>query len=44
MRRDTFARRVARHWTLLLAVAVIAVAGFTVYRLHGLFALSLIHI
>jgi hypothetical protein len=38
VRRDTFARRVARHWTLLLAVAVIAVAGFTVYRLHGLFA------
>lgn len=27
----------ARRWTLLVAVVVIAVAGFTVYRLHGIF-------
>lgn len=38
MHRDGFTRRLARHWPLLLAVVVIAVAGFAVYRLHGLFA------
>lgn len=27
----------ARRWTVLVAVVVIAVAGFAVYRLHGIF-------
>lgn len=27
----------ARRWTVLVAVVVIAVAGFSVYRLHGIF-------
>lgn len=27
----------ARRWTILVAVVVIAVAGFCVYRLHGIF-------
>ena len=30
--------RLARNWMLLVAVVVIAVSGFTVYRLHGRFA------
>lgn len=38
MQRTSIGRRFGRRWTLLVAVAVIAVAGFTVYRLHGIFA------
>jgi hypothetical protein len=30
-------RLVARQWMLLVAVLVVAVAGFCVYRLHGIF-------
>ena len=30
-------RVVARPWMLLAAVLVVAVAGFCVYRLHGIF-------
>jgi flagellar basal body-associated protein FliL len=30
-------RLVGRNWILLVAVVVIAVAGFAVYRLHGMF-------
>jgi hypothetical protein len=29
-------RLVARQWMLLVAVLVVAVAGFCVYRLHGI--------
>ncbi|BBX67526.1 MmpS family transport accessory protein [Mycolicibacterium psychrotolerans] len=38
MQRVSIARRLGRRWTLVLAVVVIAVAGFTVYRLRGIFA------
>jgi hypothetical protein len=38
MQRVSFARRLGRRWMLLVAVVVIAVAGFAVYRLHGIFA------
>jgi MmpS family membrane protein len=38
MQRVSISRRLIQRWTLLVAVAVIAVAGFTVYRLHGIFA------
>jgi hypothetical protein len=38
MQRVSIARRLSRRWMLLVAVAVIAVAGFAVYRLHGIFA------
>ncbi len=38
MQRDSFARRLGRRWPLLVAVIVIGAAGFTVYRLHGIFA------
>ena len=38
MPRVSLGRRLGRHWMLLVAVAVIAVAGFAVYRLHGIFA------
>lgn len=30
-------RLLARGWTVLVAVVVVAVAGFAVYRLHGIF-------
>lgn len=32
------ARRLMQRWTILVAVLVIALAGFVVYRLHGVFA------
>ena len=38
MQRVSLGRRLSRRWTLLVAVVVVAVAGFTVYRLHGIFA------
>ncbi len=38
MPRFSIGRRLSRRWTLLVAVVVVAVAGFAVYRLHGIFA------
>ncbi len=38
MPRFSFARRLGRRWMLVVAVVVLAVAGFAVYRLHGVFA------
>lgn len=38
MQRVSFGRQLARRWMLLVAVVVVALAGFTVYRLHGIFA------
>lgn len=38
MQRVSISRRLIHRWTFLVAVAVIAVAGFSVYRLHGIFA------
>jgi len=35
--RITVGRLLTRGWMLLVAVVVIAVAGFCVYRLHGIF-------
>ncbi len=37
MQRFSIGRRLSRRWTPLVAV-VVAVAGFAVYRLHGIFA------
>jgi Mycobacterium membrane protein len=38
MQRVSIRQGLRRRWMLLVAVAVIAVAGFAVYRLHGIFA------
>ena len=38
MQRVSIRRRLSQRWMVLVAVAVIAVAGFAVYRLHGIFA------
>ncbi|MGX9788840.1 MmpS family transport accessory protein [Mycobacterium sp. MMS18-G62] len=38
MQRVSISRRLSRRWMLLVAVAVVALAGFAVYRLHGIFA------
>jgi Mycobacterium membrane protein len=38
MQRVSIRRRLGQRWMLLVAVAVIAVAGFAVHRLHGIFA------
>ena len=38
MQRFSIRRRLTRRWMLLVAVVVVAVAGFAVYRLHGIFA------
>jgi MmpS family membrane protein len=38
MQRVSIRRRLSRRWMLLVAVAVVALAGFAVYRLHGIFA------
>ena len=35
--RRSLGRLLTRRWTVLVAVVVIAVAGFCVYRLHGIF-------
>ncbi|MCI4674752.1 MmpS family transport accessory protein [Candidatus Mycolicibacterium alkanivorans] len=37
MRRISIASRLMRRWMLLVAVLVVAVAGFAVYRLNGIF-------
>ncbi len=37
MRGISIGRLLTRRWMLLVAVAVVAVAGFSVYRLHGIF-------
>jgi nitrate reductase NapE component len=38
MQRVSFGRRLGRRWMPLVAVVVIAVAGFAVYRLQAIFA------
>ena len=38
MQRVSIARRLSQRWMLVVAVVVIVVAGFAVYRLHGIFA------
>jgi Mycobacterium membrane protein len=38
MQRVSIRRGLSQRWMLLVAVAVLAVAGFAVYRLHGIFA------
>ena len=38
MQRVSIRRRLSQRWMLLVAVAVLAVAGLAVYRLHGIFA------
>jgi hypothetical protein len=38
MPRVSIGRRLSRRWMLVVAVVVVAVAGFAVYRLHGIFA------
>jgi Mycobacterium membrane protein len=38
MQRVSIRRRLSRRWMVLVAIVVIAVAGFAVYRLHGIFA------
>jgi len=38
VKRISVGRIVRRRWVLLVAVAVVAVTGFLVYRLHGIFA------
>lgn len=37
MQRVSIASRLMRHWMILVAVLVVAVAGFAVYRLNGIF-------
>jgi Mycobacterium membrane protein len=37
MQRVSIGSRLLRQWMLLVAVLVIAVAGFAVYRLNGIF-------
>jgi hypothetical protein len=37
MQRVSIGRRLGRRWMLLVAVVVVAVAGFAVFRLHGIF-------
>jgi hypothetical protein len=37
MQRVSLGSRLLRHWMLLVAVLVVAVAGFAVYRLNGIF-------
>jgi hypothetical protein len=38
VQRVSLGRRLSRRWMLLVAVLVLAVASFAVYRLHGVFA------
>ncbi|MCV7373793.1 transport acessory protein MmpS [Mycolicibacterium arabiense] len=38
MQGVSIGRRIGRRWMILTAVAVVAVAGFAVYRLHAVFA------
>jgi hypothetical protein len=37
MQRVSMGSRLLRHWMILLAVFVVALAGFAVYRLNGIF-------
>jgi hypothetical protein len=37
VQRVSLGRRILRHWMVLVAVIVVGVAGFAVYRLHGIF-------
>ena len=37
MQRFSLSRSLGRHWMIVVAVVVVAVAGFTVYRLRGIF-------
>ena len=37
MQRFSIGNRLLRRWMLLVAVFVVALAGFAVYRLHGIF-------
>jgi hypothetical protein len=37
MQRLSIGRRLSKRWMLLVTVAVLAVAGLAVYRLHGIF-------
>lgn len=37
MQRFSLGSRLARRWTILVAIVVIAIAGFAVYRLNGIF-------
>jgi hypothetical protein len=37
MQRFSLGRRLVKRWMLLVAVLVVAVAGFAVYRLNGIF-------
>lgn len=38
MQRLSIRRQLSRRWTLVVAVVVLVVGGFAVYRLHGIFA------
>jgi hypothetical protein len=38
MQRFSFRSRLSRHWMYLVAVVVILLSGFVVFRLHGIFA------
>ena len=38
MQRVSVLRRLGQRWMIVVAVVVVAVAGFAVYRLHGIFA------
>jgi len=38
LQRFSLGRRLSRRWLPVVTVVVIALAGFTVYRLHGVFA------
>ena len=38
MQRFSIGGRLSQRWMLLVTVVVLAVAGFAVYRLHGIFA------
>ena len=38
MQRSSIGRRLSQRWMLLVAVVVLAMAGFAVSRLHGIFA------
>ncbi|WP_231994074.1 MmpS family transport accessory protein [Mycobacterium sp. 852002-50816_SCH5313054-b] len=37
MKRFSIGSVIRRRWTVIVAVLVVAVAGFGVYRLHGIF-------
>ena len=38
MQRVSISRRLGRRWMLVVTLVVLVVAGFAVYRLHGVFA------